>query len=101
MTIEVADTGIGMTEESLEQLFTKFQRFDMSKNVNVEGTGLGMAITKGLIDLMNGDIQVKSKYEEGSTFTVTIEQKIVQQKLEEIDSVDEANEIRNKVSIYE
>ncbi|MBE6145856.1 MAG: response regulator [Firmicutes bacterium] len=93
MTIEVADTGIGMTEESLEQLFTKFQRFDMSKNVNVEGTGLGMAITKGLIDLMNGDIQVKSKYEEGSTFTVTIEQKIVQQKLEEIDSVDEIGQV--------
>ena len=94
MTIEVVDTGIGMTEESLQQLFTKFQRFDINKNVNVEGTGLGMAITKGLIDLMNGEINVKSKYEEGSTFTVTIEQKIVQQHLEEIETADEIGQIQ-------
>ena len=93
MTIEVADTGIGMTEENLHQLFTKFQRFDINKNINVEGTGLGMAITKGLIDLMNGTIDVKSKYEQGSTFIVTIEQKIVQQKLEEIDTADEIGQV--------
>ena len=85
LTIEVADTGIGMTEENIEQLFTKFQRFDITKNLNVEGTGLGMAITKGLIELMNGDIKVKSKYGEGSTFIVNIEQKIVQMKMDEID----------------
>ena len=85
LTIEVADTGIGMTEENLKQLFTKFQRFDITKNLNIEGTGLGMAITKGLIDLMNGTIDVKSKYESGTTFIVTIEQKIVQMKLDEVE----------------
>ncbi len=94
MTIEVADTGIGMTEESLQQLFTKFQRFDINKNINVEGTGLGMAITKGLIDLMDGEIKVKSKYEEGSNFTVTINQKIVQQKLEEVEEAEEIGQIK-------
>ncbi len=94
MTIEVADTGIGMTEESLQQLFTKFQRFDITKNMNIEGTGLGMAITKGLIDLMGGEIKVKSKYEEGSTFTVTINQKIVQQKLDYVEEAEKIGQIK-------
>jgi CheY-like chemotaxis protein/HPt (histidine-containing phosphotransfer) domain-containing protein/anti-sigma regulatory factor (Ser/Thr protein kinase) len=92
LTIEVTDTGIGMTEESLKQLFTKFQRFDITKNINVEGTGLGMAITKGLIDLMKGTIDVKSKYEQGSTFTVTIEQKIIQMAVE--DNVEETDQVK-------
>ena len=94
MTIEVADTGIGMTEENLQKMFNKFQRFDINKNINVEGTGLGLAITKGLIELMDGDIQVKSKYEEGTTFTVTINQKIVQQKLDEIEEAEEIGQIK-------
>ena len=75
--IQVQDTGMGMTEEDVKNLFTKFQRFDMDKNVNVEGTGLGMTITKGLIELMHGTIDVKSTYGEGSTFTVRFEQKII------------------------
>ena len=82
----VQDTGMGMTEEDVAHLFNKYQRFDMEKNVDVEGTGLGMAITKSLVELMKGDIQVKSKYGEGSTFTIILEQKII--KLEE-DKVEE------------
>ena len=105
LTIEVTDTGIGMTEESLKQLFTKFQRFDITKNINVEGTGLGMAITKGLIDLMKGTIDVKSKYEQGSTFTVTIEQKIInmvaEEQLEENDQVKAFNASTSKVLVVD
>ena len=93
MTIEVADTGIGMTEESVEQLFNKYERFDLQKNANIEGTGLGMAIIKGLIDLMKGEIQVKSKYGEGTTFIVTLEQKIIKQKLDEFDDLEPTKEI--------
>ena len=88
---QVSDTGMGMTEEAIDQLFTKFQRFDVEKNVNIEGTGLGMAITKGLIDLMNGDIKIKSKYGEGSTFTVIFDQKIISQKLTEEEEEKETN----------
>ena len=95
LTISVQDTGMGMTEEALEQLFTKFQRFDMEKNSNVEGTGLGMAITKGLIDLMDGEINVKSKYGEGSTFFVTINQKIIQQTIEEEEKTDDTTKAFN------
>ena len=91
---QVSDTGMGMTEEAVEQLFTKFQRFDVEKNVNIEGTGLGMAITKGLIELMNGDIKIKSKYGEGSTFTVTFDQKIISQKLTEEEERETNKEVK-------
>ena len=84
LTISVQDTGMGMTEEDLQQLFTKFQRFDMGKNQNVEGTGLGMAITKSLVELMDGEIQVKSTYGEGSTFIIILNQKIIHKDVEEI-----------------
>ena len=77
LTISVQDTGMGMTEEDIDHLFTKYQRFDMEKNVNVEGTGLGMAITKSLVELMGGEINVKSTYGEGSTFIITLNQKII------------------------
>ena len=84
LMIKVEDTGIGMTEEDLKHLYTKFQRFDMEKNVNIAGTGLGMAITKGLIDLLGGEILVKSTYGEGTTFTVFLDQQISKKRLEEI-----------------
>ena len=91
LTIIVEDTGIGMTEEDLEKIFTKFQRFNMNKNVNVEGTGLGMAITKGLVEMMNGEISVQSKYGKGSIFTVEIDQQFSAKKLEEIEEQVESN----------
>ena len=91
LTIIVEDTGIGMTEEDLEKIFTKFQRFNMDKNVNVEGTGLGMAITKGLVEMMNGEISVQSKYGKGSIFTVEIDQQFSTKKVEEIEEQVESN----------
>ena len=84
LIIKVEDTGIGMTESDLANLYTKFQRFDMEKNVNIAGTGLGMAITKGLIDLLGGEILVKSTYGEGTTFTVFLDQELSSKRLEDI-----------------
>ncbi|MCR4787572.1 MAG: response regulator [Lachnospiraceae bacterium] len=75
--ISVSDTGRGMSEEGMQHLFDSYQRIDEKKNRNIEGTGLGLAITKQLIDLMHGDITVKSTLGEGSTFTISIPQKIV------------------------
>ncbi len=77
LVISVKDTGIGIKEESIGKLFDKFERMDLEKNNTIEGTGLGLAITKKLLDVMGGTIDVKSVYGEGSTFTVTIPQKIV------------------------
>ena len=84
LTIIVEDTGIGMNEDDIEMLFVKFQRFEMDKNTNIAGTGLGMAIIKGLVELMDGDINVYSEYGKGSTFTIVLEQKISTKKLEEL-----------------
>ena len=72
----VSDTGKGISEDALPNLFDSFQRLDEGHNRGIEGTGLGLAITKSLIDEMNGSIEVDSKYGEGSTFTLYLEQKI-------------------------
>ena len=77
LIISVKDSGIGIKRENVDRLFTKFERFDLEKNMTIEGTGLGLAITKKLVDLMNGKIVVDSVYGKGSNFTVAIDQKIV------------------------
>ena len=71
-----SDTGVGMSKEFLEKLFLPFERVQDSTNSKVLGTGLGMAITKNLVDLMNGDIQVESELGKGSVFTVTLPLKL-------------------------
>ena len=76
MSIKVKDTGIGISKEDLDKLFTAFGQLDTKKNRNVEGTGLGLAICKNLATLMHGDISVTSKLREGSCFTVHIQQKV-------------------------
>jgi len=77
LIISVKDSGIGIRKENIEKLFTKFERFDLEKNMTIEGTGLGLAITKKLVELMNGKIVVDSIYGKGSTFTVAVDQRIV------------------------
>ena len=77
LVINVQDTGIGIRKENLEKLFTQFTRFDMEKNRNIEGTGLGLSLAKRLTDLMQGKIEVQSIYGVGSSFTVTIPQQVV------------------------
>ena len=77
LTISVADTGMGIRKEDMGKLFESFQRLDEEKNRNIEGTGLGMNITMSLLKLMDGEMKVESEYGEGSTFTVTIPQRIV------------------------
>ena len=76
LIISVKDTGRGIKKEQIDKLFTKFERLDIEKNTTTEGTGLGLAITKTLVEMMNGKINVQSKYGEGSLFVATIPQKI-------------------------
>lgn len=77
LIVAVTDTGIGISEENIGKLFGKFERVDLEKNSTKEGTGLGLAITKMLLEMMGGDVQVKSTYGVGSTFTVIIPQKVL------------------------
>lgn len=87
--ISVEDSGIGIKQENINKLFTKFERLGVEEHVTIEGTGLGLAITKKLLDLMNGQIVVQSVYGKGSRFTVAIDQKIsVGHKLEDTASLD-------------
>ena len=73
---KVSDTGIGMSEEFLPSLFELFTRERNTTLSKISGTGLGMAIVKNLVDLMNGSIEVESELGKGSTFTITIPHKI-------------------------
>lgn len=77
LCIKVKDTGIGIKEEDIDNLFNAFRRVDLKKNIHIEGTGLGLAISKRLIELLGGTIRVESVYGEGSTFVIELPQKIV------------------------
>jgi len=69
----ISDNGLGMSEDFLKEIFDPFTREDTKVTHEIQGTGLGMAITKSLVDLMGGSIKVNSKLGEGSTFVVELE----------------------------
>ena len=73
----VKDTGIGIKEEDIRKIYDAFQRFDMSRNKNVEGTGLGMKIAQQFLTLMESELLIQSEYEKGSEFSFDIIQRIV------------------------
>ena len=77
LKIIVSDTGRGIKKEDMDKLFTRFYRLEEDRDSNIEGAGLGLSITKSLVDLMNGKITVESTYGVGSTFIVSISQRIV------------------------
>ena len=76
LIVTVSDTGIGITEENMEKLFTSFRQINTTKNRSVEGTGLGLAISKRLIKEMGGFISAKSTYGVGSEFRFVIPMKV-------------------------
>ncbi|MGN1338758.1 MAG: ATP-binding protein [Oscillospiraceae bacterium] len=76
LSVSVRDTGIGITEENLEKIFSSFQQVDTKKNRAVEGTGLGLAISKRMIIQMGGFINVSSEYGVGSEFRFVIPLKV-------------------------
>jgi CheY-like chemotaxis protein len=76
LAFEVADSGRGIKEADIDRLFKDFEQLSQIGNKGIEGTGLGLAITQNLVVAMEGEITVKSEYGKGSTFTVTLPQKI-------------------------
>ena len=76
----VEDTGQGVRKENIPYIFNAFRRVDEEKNRYIEGTGLGLSIVKQLVELMGGEISVNSVYTKGSTFIVTLDQDIVDEK---------------------
>lgn len=80
LIVSVIDTGIGIKEEDLSRLFVSFERIEEKRNRNIEGTGLGISITKELLELMNSSLNVRSEYGVGSTFSFTLKQGIRDRK---------------------
>lgn len=81
LVCSIADTGQGMKPEDVSSLFVEYTRFNSRENINTEGTGLGMSITKNLVSLMGGTIDVESEYGVGSTFTIRLRQEVVSDKV--------------------
>lgn len=86
LIISVEDTGRGIAPDKMKKLFTKFNRLEEDKNTSLEGTGLGLVITKNLVEMMDGKIEVQSEYGKGSKFTVYLSQIVV--NVEEDSSVE-------------
>lgn len=97
---QVKDTGVGMSEDYLPTLFDSFSREYNTTIGKVSGTGLGMAIVKNLVDMMDGDICVKSKVGEGTCFTVTFEHRIADEECielnQELDVLDGKSVLQGK-----
>ena len=68
----VKDTGIGIKKDNIDKIFEAFERVDLEKNQGIVGTGLGLSIVKSLVELMEGQISVKSEYGKGSEFEIII-----------------------------
>jgi len=104
LCMEVEDTGIGIKPEDTEKLFESFHRLEENKNRYIEGTGLGLNICRQLVELMGGNIEVRSEYGKGSCFIVKIPQKIKDEtmigKLEEAYQRDISAKEESKQRLY-
>lgn len=90
---QVKDTGIGMSKEFLEHVFEPFEREQTSTVSGIQGTGLGMAITKNIVDMMGGTISVDSEVGKGSTFYVDLQFKICSGSVRQ-EIIPELNDLR-------
>ncbi len=77
LKVSVKDTGIGIKEEDFDKLFSKFERLEVIRNRNIEGTGLGMNITQSLLEMMGSSLNVESTYGLGSEFSFSLRQEVV------------------------
>ena len=77
LKFSVTDTGIGIRREDIPKLFKEYSQLNQRPNRNIEGTGLGLVITKHLVDMMSGSLTVESEYGVGSRFVVEIPQRII------------------------
>ncbi len=84
LTYVVEDTGIGMSQEFQQNMYESFVRADAKNYGNMQGTGLGLTISKRMVDLMDGDIQCESELGQGTKFTVTITLPIADRIMEEL-----------------
>lgn len=112
ITFSVSDTGMGISEDDQKHLFESFKRFDEKKNRNIEGTGLGLALVNQLTSLMEGEVSVSSAIGEGSTFSVSVPQKVVSdkpigrisfeyKKVTQIDNMEDMSDVTGKILVVD
>ncbi len=77
LNFSVKDTGIGIKPEDMAKLFSEFERIEEKRNRSIEGTGLGMNITKRLLEMMGTSLKVESVYGKGSTFSFRLQQRVI------------------------
>lgn len=99
LIFSVEDTGIGIKKNDIEKMFELFVRLDERLNRAVEGTGLGMNITKKLVDLMDGEIKVYSEYGKGSAFTVIIPQFVRSERGEVIGTMQKRDIVKHHIGV--
>ncbi|MDD6811637.1 MAG: response regulator [Lachnospiraceae bacterium] len=91
LMVRVEDTGIGMKQEDMKNLFSEFARLDVQRNRKVEGTGLGMSIVVRLLEQMNSRLEVESVYGQGSVFSFVLPQEVV----DKTPLCEQAKDLRN------
>lgn len=96
LTFKISDTGIGIKKSDNDKLFKEFERLDQ-ENGNIQGSGLGLVITKQLVNLMGGKISFESVYGEGTTFTINLEQVIVDNSMVDFETYQAK---KNKIDEY-
>lgn len=77
MKIAVEDTGVGVKQKDIAKIFETFNRLDMEASRSEEGTGLGLAVTNRLVEMMGGELKVTSEYGKGSCFSFAVPQKVI------------------------
>lgn len=94
LVITVSDSGVGIDEDNLENIFSKFKGMEVQKNIKIQGTGLGLSLTKKLVNILGGKINVQSVKNEGSTFNFYVDQVISDKNLEELE-INKNEEVTN------
>jgi signal transduction histidine kinase/ActR/RegA family two-component response regulator len=99
--IRISDNGIGMDEDFVKKIFVPFERERTSTVSGVQGTGLGMSITKKLVDMMNGTIKVESTQGSGTDITIRLPLRVAAETPdEEVNEIQNAEEIRFSKTVY-
>ena len=103
LVISVEDTGRGIKPEQINKLFNKFERLEEDRNTTIEGAGLGLAITKNLVEMIGGKIIVQSVYGSGSKFTIYLKQRISDKVIEDTAAIplEEIMLINKKILIVD
>ncbi|MCL2603995.1 MAG: ATP-binding protein [Defluviitaleaceae bacterium] len=101
LVLQISDTGQGMDGEQIAKLYDAYSRFNTEDNRWVTGTGLGMTITKQLVDMMDGEINVESEYGKGTTFTVRLPQDVYGTEICGPDVIRRATVVKHQYNAYD